>query len=159
MLDRLKAMFDSWDRGEDRGRPHREDELQFAAAALMMEAARMDDAIGQRERARIEELVRARFGLSAEEAAGLMARAETATAGASHHYDYVRAIVDHCPPEERTWIIELMWEVAYADGELHELEANLLRRIGGLLYVSDRDRGAARKRVLKRMGLPEDAGL
>ena len=47
----------------------------------------------------------------------------------------------------------MLWDVAYADGELHDLEASLLRRIGGLLYVSDRERGEARKRVLARRGL------
>jgi uncharacterized tellurite resistance protein B-like protein len=50
-------------------------------------------------------------------------------------------------------IIEMLWEVVYADGVLHDYEANLLRRIGGLIYVSDRDRGAARKRVMKRLGI------
>jgi uncharacterized tellurite resistance protein B-like protein len=48
-------------------------------------------------------------------------------------------------------LIEMVWEVAYADGELHDYEANLLRRLGGLLYVSDRERGEARKRVLARL--------
>jgi uncharacterized tellurite resistance protein B-like protein len=50
------------------------------------------------------------------------------------------------------------WKVACADGELHPPEANLLRRIGGLLYVSDVDRGEARRRALRRIGLPEDRG-
>ena len=53
--------------------------------------------------------------------------------------------------EERIELIEMIWEVVYADGELHDYEANLLRRLGGLLYVSDRERGDARKRVLARL--------
>ena len=53
----------------------------------------------------------------------------------------------------------MLWEVTCADGERHLREANLLRRIGGLLYVSDVDRGEARKRVLRRMGLPDERGL
>jgi uncharacterized tellurite resistance protein B-like protein len=47
----------------------------------------------------------------------------------------------------------MLWEVAYADGTLHDYEASLLRRITGLLYVSDRESGEARKRVLARLGL------
>jgi len=47
----------------------------------------------------------------------------------------------------------MAWEVAYADGELHDFEANLLRRLAGLLYIEDRDSGMARKRVLDRLGL------
>jgi len=48
-----------------------------------------------------------------------------------------------------------LWEVAYADGEVHDYEANLVRRVAGLLYVQDRDSGRARKRVLKRLNIDE----
>ena len=47
----------------------------------------------------------------------------------------------------------MLWEVVYADGELHDYEASLLRRIAGLLYVPDRESGEARKRVLARLGV------
>jgi uncharacterized tellurite resistance protein B-like protein len=57
------------------------------------------------------------------------------------------------PPEERVAIIEMLWEVVYADGTLHEYEASLLRRVCGLIYVTDQDSGTARKRVLEKMGL------
>ena len=46
----------------------------------------------------------------------------------------------------------MLWEVVYADGELHDYEASLLRRVSGLLYVSDWDSGEARKRVRSRLG-------
>jgi uncharacterized tellurite resistance protein B-like protein len=44
--------------------------------------------------------------------------------------------------------------VVYADGELHHYEANLMRRLAGLLQVSDRDAGTARKRARKRLDVP-----
>jgi uncharacterized tellurite resistance protein B-like protein len=43
--------------------------------------------------------------------------------------------------------------VAYADGTLHDYEANLLRRVAGLIHVPDAVSGSARKRVLSRLGL------
>ena len=46
----------------------------------------------------------------------------------------------------------MMWDVACADGVIHDFEANLVRRVAGLIHVSDRDSGAARKRALVRMG-------
>ena len=55
--------------------------------------------------------------------------------------------------EERIELMEMLWEVVYADGELHHYEANLMRRLAGLLQVSDRDAGSARKRARKRLGL------
>ena len=65
---------------------------------------------------------------------------------------FTRAVNDGFAPEDRIQVIEMLWEVVYADGELHDYEASLLRRITGLLYVSDRDSGEARKRVLARLG-------
>ena len=53
----------------------------------------------------------------------------------------------------RIALIEKMWEVVYADGELDDYEANLLRRVAGLIYVPDRESGQARQRVLARLGL------
>jgi uncharacterized tellurite resistance protein B-like protein len=51
----------------------------------------------------------------------------------------------------------MMWEVAYADGTLDPLEDSLLRRVGGLIDVSDHERGEARLRVLKRLGRADPA--
>ena len=57
---------------------------------------------------------------------------------------------------ERARIVEMLWEVAYADGVLSPQEDALIRRIAGLVYVDDADRMAARRRVRERLGL---AGL
>jgi uncharacterized tellurite resistance protein B-like protein len=47
----------------------------------------------------------------------------------------------------------MLWQVVYADGRLDDYEANLMRRISGLIHVPDRDSGEARKRALARLGL------
>ncbi len=47
----------------------------------------------------------------------------------------------------------MLWELVYEAGTLHDLEASLLRRISGLIYVPDRESGAARKRALRKLGL------
>jgi len=44
----------------------------------------------------------------------------------------------------------MLWDVACADGEIHDYEANLVRRVAGLIHVSDRDSGQARKRAMIR---------
>jgi uncharacterized tellurite resistance protein B-like protein len=49
----------------------------------------------------------------------------------------------------------MLWQVAYADGVLHDYEANLMRRLAGLLYVSDQESGEARKRAQRALGLLE----
>ena len=47
----------------------------------------------------------------------------------------------------------MLWEVAYMDGELHDMEASLMRRLAGLLYVSDKENGLARKAARERLGI------
>jgi len=54
-------------------------------------------------------------------------------------------------PQERIDLIEMLWEVAYADGVLDPEEDHLIRRIGKLVYVEDRERVHARQRVLARI--------
>lgn len=152
MLDRIHRLLT--------GRPpqaqpaaHSFEERQLAAAALMVEAATLDDTFGADERAHIASLVQERFALSPEEARDLVAEAESAASASVEWHGFTRAIKDGFDHAERAQLIEMLWEVAYADGELHDYEASLLRRIAGLLYVSDRESGEARKRVLARLGL------
>lgn len=132
---------------------HGFEERQLAAAALMVEAATMDSTFDAAEREQIAELIQERFALGADEAADLIAAAERAVAASVQWHGFTSAIKDGFDHAERIELIEMLWEVAHADGQLHDYEASLLRRIAGLLYVSDRESGEARKRVLARLGL------
>lgn len=156
MINRIKSFMDQLQAAPEARVDPSIDDLHLAAAALLMEAARMDDAVDQDERERIAQLVRWRFGLSDAETAALVAEAERVTEDLSQWYGFTAAIRGGFSDTQRIQLIEMLWDVAYADGELHDMEANLLRRIAGLLYVSDRDSGLARQRVLARYGLTDD---
>ena len=52
-------------------------------------------------------------------------------------------------------MIEMLWQVAFADGNVDMYESNLIRRVAGLIFVSDVERGRAKKRVQARLGIPE----
>ncbi|WP_176244866.1 TerB family tellurite resistance protein [Oceanibacterium hippocampi] len=147
----MKSLFVGIESGES-PRPTR-DEKAFSAAALLVEAAAFDDRVDSEEMATIRAILTDRFALSPEEAGGLLEEARNLQATSNDLHGFTRRIKEHFPPEERIGIIEMLWEVAYADGELHDFEANLLRRVCGLIYVSDSQSGAARKRVLARLGL------
>lgn len=128
------------------------DDLRLAVAALLVEAAHMDGTFDPDERETVVRLLTDRFPLDASSAAALVAEAEEAVAGAAEIWSWARVVKDRFDPAERIEMIEMLWEVAYADGELHHYEANLLRRVAGLIHVEDRDSGAARKRVLAKLG-------
>ncbi len=149
LLDRLKRVLEP---EAALARPV-QDELHLAAAVLLVEAARMDDEFDPAERARIEALLAQRFGLEADDSRQLLAQAERTAAEIVEWQGFTRVIKERLEPAQRIGVIEMLWEVVYADGRLHDYEASLLRRITGLLYVSDWESGEARKRVLARLGI------
>ena len=154
MIERLKSLLAARAAAPGGKRPQlSHDELQLAAAVLLCRAARMDDDFAASEREAIHTLMRGRFGLSAEDADALIDAADGQAADAVELSGYVRLVKNGFSHEERVQLVEMMWEVAYADGVLHDYEAHLLRRIAGLIYVSDQEQGAARKRVLARLGV------
>lgn len=136
---------------EGTGAPRGREEMQLAACALLVETALMDGAFDDSERSVIERLVAARFGLSAADSGALVAEAEAAAARSPQIFGFTDAVKRHFDDAERVALIEMLWEVAWADGEVHDYEENLLRRVAGLIYVSDRERGAARRRVRERL--------
>ena len=153
MLNRIKAFFaDLEASAQDAGQPHQADELQLAAAALLVEAARMDDSFETREIATVKELLQARFGLGEDDVQSLLEAAESQVAESHQLFGFTRVVNARFSHEERIELMEMLWQVAYADGQLHDYEASLMRRIAGLIHVSDRDSGEARKRALDRLG-------
>jgi uncharacterized tellurite resistance protein B-like protein len=154
VINRVKALFvDRSGAPEARADRHSHEELQIAAAALMVEAAQLDDEFDARERAKILELVVERFELTSEEGGNLIAVAEARVAESIELHGFIRVVKSAFTPEERIELMEMLWEVVYADGELHHYEASLMRRVAGLLQVSDREAGSARKRARKRLDI------
>lgn len=133
------------------GEPHDEAELRLAAAALLVEAAKLDGEFEAVERARIAALLQDRFGMAEADVAELIEAADEETELAGGLYGFTKEVRLNFDHGERISMIEMLWEVAYADGSLHDFESNMLRRVAGLLYVTDRESGAARKRVLGRL--------
>jgi uncharacterized tellurite resistance protein B-like protein len=125
-------------------------DLRLSVAVLLLEAARQDDTFDARERATIEALLTGRFGLSQAECVALMAAAEARAGQLTQLHGHTSIIAQAMSPGERIQLIEMLWDVAYADGVLDPEEDLLIRRIAGLIYVSDRDRVLARQRALAR---------
>ena len=158
MIDRIKALIfndgadDAGGDGSRAGSGAGADDVQVAAVALLVEAAVMDGDFDEAERQAIAGLVESRFGFEGAEVEELIALGEEAVAHSNQLYAFTRVLKTGFDFEDRIEMIEMLWDVACADGEIHDFEANLVRRVAGLIHVSDRDSGAARKRALARMG-------
>ena len=68
----------------------------------------------------------------------------------SLHY-YTSFINKNFTDDKKLLLIETLWEIVYSDGEVHDFESNLIRRLSGLLYISDVNSGNARKRALDKL--------
>ena len=93
-------------------------------------------------------LLEARLGVP--EGHRLLDEADREAADSTDYYGVTRVLKDRLDEDGRIAIVEMLWEVACVDGEVHDYEANLVRRVAGLLHVPDRDAGEARRRVLKK---------
>ena len=150
MINRIKILF--MEERAEAGEPNKE-ELQAAAAALLVEAAFMDGNFDGQERKSIMSLMKQYFHLNDEESLLLVSEAEQVVENAGDLYAFTRIIKDRYEHEQRIEMVEMLWEVAFADGNLDHFESNLISRIAGLIFVSDRDRGDAKKRVMARLGI------
>lgn len=148
MFERLLAFFE---KGPASAPEHSgASALQRAAAVLLAIAAQLDGHGSPDERESIVRLLRVRLGV--EDAEALVDEADEAALASTDFYQVTRVIKDSLVADQRAGIIEMLWEVVYADGKVHDYEASLIRRVAGLLQVEDRDAGEARKRVSERRG-------
>ena len=134
-----------------------EDTVAAAAAAVMIEAAVMDGQFDDDERATIARLLAERFEMTAADVETVLAEAERAVENSVELFSFTRVLRDDFDHDDRVHMIEMLWEVAFADGVIHDYEANLIRRVTGLLHVTDRESGWARKRVLERLDIVDGA--
>jgi uncharacterized tellurite resistance protein B-like protein len=132
-----------------------QDELKLALTALLVEAAHAHDHFDETERNVVARLLEEHFKLSPGDARALLAAGEREADQSAELFHFTRIINERLALEQRIELVEMLWEVAYADGVLDQYEDSLLRRVGGLIYVPDRERGMARQRVLGRLGLGE----
>jgi uncharacterized tellurite resistance protein B-like protein len=150
MMDRLFA----WLKDGESELPHGGDELQLAVAALLLEAAVVVDGdFDPHEREIVRRLLQRCFALSPDDAQLLIAAAERRVEMSAQLFGFTSTVNSRVSRERKIEIIEMLWEVAYADGVLDPLEDTLLRRIAGLIDVSDHERGEAKRRVLQRLGM------
>ena len=125
-----------------------QDERQAVIAALLVQAAMMDDDFDPSERETITGLLVNEFALDADEVSALIEDAEAAVTQSSQLFGFTRRASAELDAGDRIKLVEMLWQVVYADGVVHDYETNLMRRISGLLHVTDRETALARQRVL-----------
>jgi len=121
--------------------------LDLATAVLMIEVSMADFSQNEQELVSIRELLLAHLSLSEEEVDTLLQNAHEEADRLVSLQHITRLMNEQLDQSAKVRVIELMWLVAYADGEKHHYEEHLLRQVAGLLYVSHADFIQARHRA------------
>jgi len=125
---------------------------RLVAAALLVHAAAVDGTFDPAERATLATLLRRRFDLDENAADDLIARAIETDRKAVDLYHFTRTLNETLDDIGRARIVEMMWQVAYADGRLSPFEEHLIWRVADLLNIASDERIALRQRVAAAHG-------
>ena len=142
MLNKVKSLFIE---PVESGDAPQSDALHIAAAALLVRAAQIDGSMDAGEEKLLARLVGPNFGLDAAEAATLISDAKQAVDEANDLFQFTSRINAHFGEAHKIMLLELLWQIVMSDGVVDDYEANLLRRVAGLIYVTDQQAGQARK--------------
>ena len=113
---------------------------QLAATALLIHVISLDGEPTEVERRKLHSLIESRFGMDPGTADQLIKSATLVEGEAVDLYHFTSVIMREVDEEGRLRIVEMMWELVYADGEVSEFEDNVVWRAADLLGVSSRDR-------------------
>ncbi len=109
------------------------DDTRLALAALLVHLMSIDGVRPRTNAAKLRELLARNFGLSGGDLDLLIGDAVAAEREAVDLYRFTSVLKRHMSEDERIRVIENLWEIAYADGESHEFEENLVWRVAELL--------------------------
>jgi len=146
MFDSFKTFISEFVDGEKHPSQFAENDYRLAAAALLVHAAAIGE-ISPRERDKLHAVIKQRFALDDAATDELIAKATEAEHESVDLYHFTRLLNRSLDEPGRARVIEMMWEIVFADGQRDELEDNLLWRAADLLGVSPQERIELRRRI------------
>lgn len=133
----------------------RERNIRLATGALLLETAHADQSLSLEEEKRLFQHVRRSFELSDSEARELVEAADEFREQSIDYYSLTRVLRDHTSLEDRIEVVKTMWRIVYADGNLHQDESHLIRKLSDLLGVEHHRMIEAKMAVRRELGHEE----
>lgn len=130
-------------------------DYRLAAAALLVHAAEIDGNISDVERTTLHQVIKRHLDLDETQTNTLLAEATQAEHEAVDLYHFTRLLNRALDEDGRRRMVEMMWEIVYADGRVTEFESNLIWRAADLLGISSRERIELGRRVASERGSSE----
>jgi uncharacterized tellurite resistance protein B-like protein len=148
MFDSIRKLFVDMDTGGKPAGGFEDGDYRLAAAALLVHAATIDGTFAEVERTRLRAVIRQRFDLDDAAADRLIAAASAAEQKAVDLYHFTTLLNRSLDEAGRARIVEMMWQIVYADGVVTDFEDNLIWRAADLLGISRGERIALKERVM-----------
>ena len=148
MLNSLKFFFHQ----SEEIHQNNTDDLHLLSG-LMLETANIDGHVDQQE---VDKISKVLIDIFHEEPSAVEAELKKCLEELEEHksfHSFTSQINQSFSNEKKIILLEILWEIILEDGELHDFESNLMRRLAGLLYISDVQCGNAKKRVVKKSQL------
>ena len=149
MLKSLKNIFSN-DQSINSQEANREIDI---LSGLMIEAANTDGKITQEELNKISISLINIFKEEPKIVEESLTKAFENKDNSRSLYFYTSKLNKSYSDEKKIKLIEVLWEIILSDNEIHDFETNLIRRLAGLLYISDVECGNAKKRATKKVKL------
>lgn len=153
MIERFKQYFEKYLSPPAGDEAVDQDRLHLAAAALLVEMSRADGEVHVDEELAVARALRKAFDIDEQKAAELIELAELEIADATCYHQFTSLINKNFSQQQKAQVVEMLWEVAYADAEMEKYEEHLLRRLSDLLYVPHAEFIKTKLRVKERLGL------
>lgn len=126
------------------------DDPRVAAAALLIHVINADGQRNPEEQAELTSALSRAYNLHGSELKALMKTAQEAEGAAVDIYVFTNVLMRHLDATARVEFITLVWEIVLSDGEMHELEENLVWRIAELIGIDSRTRVTLRQQVQRQ---------
>ena len=148
MLDTLRTFLLGDDAAAEQRAPI---DIKLAAAVLLVQASSVDGDVAPEEREMVRGLLARRFALDEDAVEALVDEARAQEREAVDFYAFTSILKRDLDEDGRLEIIEMLWRMAWADGEVHPFEDNLIWRVSELLGISSRDRVLAKRDIGREM--------
>ncbi len=148
MLNSLKSFFNQSKDTED----SLASDLNLLCG-LMIEAANVDGVIEQKEINKISKVLIEIFHEDPVEVEKEIKKCLIEIKDHKSLHYFTSRINKSFTMEKKITLIEILWEIIFEDGKVHDFETNLIRRLAGLLYISDFDCGKAKIKIMKKLNI------
>jgi len=147
MLESLKNLISDFSEGAKQPGHFAENDYRLAAAALLVHVMTIDGNVSDVERVKLRAVLKQQYNLDDAATDELIEAATKADSDAVDLYHFTSLINRSLDEDGRRRMVEMMWEIVYADGVRTEFEDNVVWRAADLLGISARDRLELRRRV------------